>query len=89
MWCSVAHDGVPSVHRAKAGGLPGLRVTPEQRGTQVIVYIQTLFLSYLRPSLLTVLATSLFFLHQLAWLLDMAMELTDPREKHTAMTKIS
>lgn len=42
VWCSVAHDGVPSVHRAKAGGLPGLCVTPEQRGTQVIVYIQTI-----------------------------------------------
>lgn len=46
-------------------------------------------LSYLRPSLLTVLATSFFFLHLLAWLLDMAMEPTGPREKHTAMTKIS
>lgn len=43
-------------------------------------------LSYLRPSLL---ATSLVFLHQLAWLLDMAMEPTGPRKKHMVMTKIS
>lgn len=52
----------------------------------MLVYTQPMSLSYLRSSLL---ATSLVFLHQLAWLLDMAVEPTGPRKKHMVMTKIS
>lgn len=71
-------------------GLPGLHVTPEQRATHVSACLHTTYVSLIPEAFPSHSSGhKFFFLHQLAWLLDMAMEPTGPREKHTAMTKVS